>query len=83
MYSILQYLFILYYSKQRNKYSINNYLLFTSLFSILYSAALELAQTYIFVKRSGDLYDLIANTIGVILVIILYRLNILKKLRFI
>ena len=83
MYSILQYLFILKFSKTTCKIPIIKFLLITSIFSVSYSIAMEFAQAYLFDKRSGDILDVLANTTGVITVIVFYKLNILKKLRLV
>jgi len=83
MYSILQYLFILNFSKTRCKLTFINYLIITSVFSVSYSIIMEFAQTYLFEKRSGDFFDVLANTTGVLTVIFLFRFNILKKFRLI
>ena len=83
MYSILQYLFVLYYSKVKPKLNIITFLVYTAIFSVSYSILMEFAQTYVFEKRSGDFFDVIANTAGVITVVILFYSNILKKLHLI
>jgi len=83
MYSILQYLFILKFSKTTCKISASKFLFITSIFSVSYSISMEFAQAYLFEKRSGDVFDVLANTIGVVVVIVFYKLNILKKLRLI
>ena len=83
MYSILQYLFILKFSKTACKIPIIKFLLITSIFSVSYSIAMEFAQAYLFEKRSGDIFDVVANATGVITVIVFYKLNILKKLRLV
>jgi len=83
MYSILQYLFILQFSKIACKIPLTKFLIITSLFSVSYSISMELAQTYLFEKRSGDVLDVLANTTGIIIIILFYKLNILKKLRLI
>ena len=83
MYSILQYLFLLKFSKNKCTISINKFLLITSIFSVSYSISLEFAQTYLFVKRSGDIFDVFANATGIIVIIVFYKFNILKKLRLI
>lgn len=46
---------------------------FTLLFAIGYGGALELMQAAVFVERSADLYDFIANASGAVLGVLLYR----------
>ncbi len=83
MYSILQYLFILKFSKTSCKLKLTSFLLITGIFSVTYSISMEFAQAYLFEKRSGDIFDVLANTTGIITVIIVYKFNILKKLHLI
>lgn len=46
------------------------------IFGILFGGLMEICQHYIFINRSGNWYDFIANTIGAILGVIFYPLLI-------
>ncbi len=64
------------YSNRHNRFKIT---LFIVLFGIFYGGFMEFLQDYIFINRSGNWYDFIANSIGAILGVFAYPL-ILKKL---
>lgn len=81
MYAILQYFFILNYSK--NKIIFKNYLILSIIFSVTYGVLLEFSQQLFFTARTGNIYDAIANTTGVIIVVILYETKFLKKIKLI
>jgi VanZ family protein len=55
--------------KKQNSFNIlrNHSILIAILISILYGATIEISQAYIFIKRTGDTYDIIANTFGTLL----------------
>jgi VanZ family protein len=59
----------------------NAVVFFTLLTGIGYGAALELMQAAVFVDRSADLYDFIANAVGAILGVLLYR-TFAQRIRF-
>lgn len=48
---------------------------------ILFGGLMEICQHYIFINRSGNWYDFIANAIGALLGVILYP-HLLKLLPF-
>ena len=43
-----------------------------TVFGILFGGLMEICQHYIFINRSGNWYDFIANAIGALLGVILY-----------
>lgn len=53
----------------------------TILFCVLYGGALELMQAAVFVERSADVYDFIANSFGAIIGVSLYR-KLADKIKF-
>lgn len=59
----------------------NAVVFFTLLFGTGYGAALELMQAAVFVDRSADLYDFIANSFGAICGVLLYR-TLARRIRF-
>lgn len=61
----------------QTEYSYKTISLITILLVGLYGGIIELLQNYIFVYRSGDFYDLLADVLGGILGVIMYPL--LKK----
>ena len=86
MYFILQFLVSLEYFKNfSGKYKLSNYILISTLLSIFYGGGIEVMQEYFFTKRSGNIYDLLANSIGAvmgsfILIITVKKTNILNKI---
>ena len=73
VYAILSILVLLAFDKQ---YSITKSRYITQiivvLISVSYGGFMEILQNYIFINRSGNLYDFIANTIGAIFGIFMY-----------
>ena len=72
MYSVMQYLWLLYMVKAEivNK---KGFIISSSIISVLYGVLMEMLQSMFFIHRSGDLYDAITNTIGVLTVLLLYK----------
>ena len=59
----------------------NNYKIVSSLVCITYGGLLEVMQSYCFADRSGDLLDFLANSIGCILGLFVYK-KIQTKFQF-
>jgi VanZ family protein len=59
------------FPKNEKKQSLN-LLIAVLLFGIFFGGLMEICQHFIFINRSGNWYDFIANTIGAILGVILY-----------
>lgn len=57
------------YSKAHNRFMILSVIVF---FGIFYGGFMEICQHYIFINRSGNWYDFIANALGSILGVLLY-----------
>lgn len=73
MYGVLSFLLLLScnpdYLKQKNS---SSHTFFIVLFCIFYGGFMEILQHYVFVNRSGNLYDFIANIIGSISGVLIY-----------
>ena len=77
MYGILSFFLLIPYSKQfSEKDSRFKIGLFIILFGIFYGGFMEILQNNIFINRSGNWYDFIANTIGAVLGVLMYPLVI-------
>jgi VanZ family protein len=57
------------YNKENNRFKASILIIFIGIF---YGGFMEILQHYIFINRSGNWYDFIANTVGTILGIIIY-----------
>ena len=70
MYFILQFLFMndYFFSKKYNNFK--RYLFLSFLFTLSYGSLMEILQQYVFIKRSGDFFDFLANASGAITAII-------------
>jgi len=77
IYAILSFFLLIAFRKQ---YLIKNtrlrISLFIILFSISYGGLMEILQHYIFINRSGNWYDFLANGLGAILGVILFPILI-------
>jgi VanZ family protein len=58
--------------KSHRKVTVNA-ILIAAVFSLCYGAFIEVLQKEIFVRRSGDIMDMIANTLGFLVAVISYR----------
>jgi glycopeptide antibiotics resistance protein len=67
---------------QFNGWLNTNAVLVSLVFCIAYGGALELMQEAVFAERSADIYDFIANSVGAIAGVLLYR-KLSAKLKFI
>jgi hypothetical protein len=52
---------------QYKKVPIWDFLLFSAVTSIIYGATLEILQGLVFIDRSADVYDFVANSFGVVM----------------
>ncbi len=43
---------------------------------------MEFSQEYVFINRSSDFSDGLANTLGVLTIIFLYKIKFVQKLKF-
>ena len=74
LFAILVTLLIIGFKKQYLFVRLRYYSVISSvLIGILYGAFTEVLQTIVFVERTGDIYDFIANAVGCLLGIILFR----------
>lgn len=79
---VLTLLFGVLYSKNNRKLTFKASLI-VSIFGILYGGFMEILQHYIFINRNGNWYDFLANSIGVIIGALFFRLlkiDTVKKL---
>ena len=60
-----------------NKLLKNTAALLTVLIASLYGGLIEIAQDKLFINRSGDIFDFLADLAGAIIAIIVYYLTIL------
>ncbi|NQX97859.1 MAG: VanZ family protein [Flavobacteriales bacterium] len=77
MYGVLSFLVLIPYSKQflvkGNRFKIG---LFIILFGIFYGGFMEILQNNIFINRSGNWIDFIANSLGAIIGVVTYPIMI-------
>lgn len=66
---------------QRTGWLFSNAVIFTLVFSVAYGGILEILQGAVFEDRSADFYDFIANSIGAITGVLLYR-KLAFKIKF-
>ncbi len=77
IYSILSIFLIIAFQKQYVMETKRFFLItWIVLFGIFYGGIMEILQHYIFINRSGNWYDFIANTIGVTFGVLFYPLII-------
>jgi glycopeptide antibiotics resistance protein len=82
IFGIQSYLLMRGFERQTNSVFLNRHaVLISILFTITYGCIVELMQTYLFIHRSGDVRDAIANSIGALIGWWIYRknYNILNK----
>ncbi len=65
-------LIIAFYSKYNNPKNQIHYQLLIVSFGIFYGGIMEILQHYIFINRSGNWYDFIANSIGSLMGILIF-----------
>jgi VanZ family protein len=58
--------------KSHRKVTVNA-ILIAAVFSLCYGALIEILQKELFVKRSGDIMDMVANTLGFLIAVVSYR----------
>jgi len=66
---------------QRTGWLFSNATIFTLVFSIAYGGILEILQGAVFEDRSADVYDFVANSVGAIAGVVLYR-KLSDKIKF-
>ena len=75
IYSVLSILLIIAFQKQyvqeQNRFRVVIFIIF---FGISFGGFMEILQNYIFINRSGNWYDFIANTFGAIFGVLFYPL---------
>ncbi len=69
VYAILSITLLLAFQKPKNRLKTFAFII---LFGIFYGGIMEILQHYIFINRSGNWYDFIANAIGAILGILMF-----------
>ena len=73
IYMVLSGLLLFAYSKQYQDLKKRSFLILkVVLFVIFYGGFMEILQDYIFINRSGNWYDFVANTLGAILGVLIY-----------
>lgn len=63
------------FSKQNQKTKLKNIISLGG-FAIFFGGFMEILQHYIFINRSGNLYDFIANTLGVTIGVLIFPLMV-------
>lgn len=51
-----------------------NAILIATAISLIYGALIEILQKYLFINRGADIWDMVANTVGVIVAVLCYRM---------
>jgi VanZ family protein len=76
MFSILTFLLLLAERSQFNSFKLNAFILEAA---VMFGVLMETMQTAIFINRFGEWVDMVANTIGAILGLLLARFYIKKR----
>ncbi len=75
LYLIFEWLILWGFSKKNNTLLLEkNAIIFSLLISISYGGIIELLQGSVFVERSSDIFDFIANTCGALLGLFLFKI---------
>ncbi len=78
MYFTLQYLWLK-FMLTSNIEAKKSFIITSSIISVTYGVFLEMMQSLFFIARSGDLYDAITNTIGVIFALLFYKILLINR----
>lgn len=82
MYGVLTFLLLLAFKKQSTFLLLKNFaVIFALTYGIVLGLVMEVMQQYIFIGRSGNIYDFIANTLGCLAGLVAFNIFLNKKLK--